>query len=1269
MSGYSQVKGITVKINGDTTGLQKALNNVKAQTAGLDKTMSKLKSSMKLNPGDFQSFATYQDLLKDKITSTTKQIDVYTKAIKSYPKTHKEWANAVGQVKSELVTYDSALSSTKTSLSKLKKEQQSNVTQMSAWNQAFSKGLVTSEQYEKVMGELTSKNKSLSKEISTTVARQKELKEGSGSLKTELKNLGSTYEESQQSLKGMTAAQLTLKNQLQGLYNEFISTNTAILKIGDTLDKVSKKVDKFAETIKPLSAVSAALIAGSTAVAMSFEEAFTGVTKTVDATPKQFEKINQGLKQLAQTTASSYEDIASYAELAGQMGIPTQSIVGFTKTITQLGDTTNLVGEEAAQSLAKIANIMVKDSKKTNTYFSRMGSTIVDLGNKFATTESDIVATTKRLATAGRQAGMTTSDVLAISTALSSLGIEAQAGGGSVSKMIKSLQLAVSTGSDSLKSYAEVAGMTSEEFQKAWGEDATSAFLKFVEGIGNSGDVTKTLNDLGITEIRQSQAMGALAQSSEVLARALGVSKSAWNENTAMATEAEKRYATLKSQLSQTWETVKQAGNELGQAFTPILTNVLKGVKKVANAFINLDDSTKQNIATLLSITAAAYPVSKAFSKVTGATGKLVVSAVKGRTALIPLISSLKGTANIAEIGTPSILNLATSFATAHPLIAGTTVALGAFAAAVVFAKKAREKALATANQELANQDANYKATLNVIDAYKEYSNTMDSLNKKITKTVTSYEKQKKTASTLMDTIKQLNENETLNTAQKSLMKEAVQELNDLYPDLNVQIDENTGKLLLNEDANYSSIDAIEERISKLQEQAKEEALAAIAAKNATAQIKAEIENADLKSSLQNAVTAFHDLNDEYVNGEMSMQDYMAKTEALKESVQTLCTDLADSYDKLHETQANSIIQSNYLETQSMETMGTTMKNQLTELEKNAALAGVHIPLGIQEGIVNGTANAVEAANYMASLMTFNDLIDEAGMVGGNIPINVANGILANCSTITDATNAMNQLITLSNAVKSAGLEGQEITDTIAQKVASGEMTVGEAVTTMMQDADPNLEKAGKKMLKKASKTVTGVANTFSSDTSTAKAVDNYGSAMDQALGTHLDNMVTQSANAKKSISKNIQDAQNLADKTVIKIKTKNVATESLTSDRPVFDDAMALDADNLVQPLTLPDTVDTAVLSSRIITSSNVRSNSRIDALSNKLDSFIDAFMNSSLTVNLQPMELDGGIITDVVQEHISIRDLLSSWGKGDSGSSSVSSISSKELLNTWNK
>ena len=1254
MSGYSQVRGISVKIDGDTTGFQKAINKIKSETAGLDKTMSKLKSSMKFNEGDFQSFATYQNLLKDKIQNTTKQLEVYNKKLMNYPKTQKQWASAVDAASKSIDNYNHTFSS-------LNKEYADNNKQISAWKEAISNGTRSAEQGEDAIRRLASRNVTLKEAMDDCNA-------GIAEQKKSLVDLGSTYEDSQRTYLGLKAGALGLKNELAGMSNEFISTNENLLRLYDTLGKVSSKADQFANTVKPLSMLSFVGIAAATKTAIEFEDAWTGVTKTVNGTPQQLTKIDDGLKNLAQTTSSTYQDIAHYAELAGQMGIPTDSIVGFTKTITQLGDTTNLVGEEAAQSIAKFSNVMVSQSKKTNTYYSRLGSTIVDLGNKFSTTESDIMDMATRLGVAGKMVGLNSNQVLGLSTALSSLGIEAAAGGSSVSKMLKKIDLAVSTGDENLSKFAEVSGMTSQQFQKAWGEDAAGTFLKFVEGIGKSSDVTKTLNDLGITEIKQAQSMGALAQSSDVLANALNVSKNAWNDNSAMANEAEKRYATLKSQLSQTWEAVKQAGNELGQAFTPTLTDLLKIVKKAANAFSNLDEGTQQTIAKMLLLTAAAYPTAKGVSKVAGATQSAVKFFTKAHPGLQKVADGFGDAAKAGDLASTSIVSLGKGFVLTHPAITAVTVALGAFAGAVVWADKKRKETMETANKELAYKDTDYAVTLKVIDGYEKYAKSMSKTKASMGEIATQYTQNNKTASHLMKTIEDLNTKESLNATQKTMLAEAVRELNQLYPDLGVEIDENTGKLNLNEDANYKSIDAIKERITQIQEEAKQEALASIAKKNAAAQLKAELKNAELTESINTTTDSLRKLSAEYANGKMSMQDYMNQSSALKESINTLCTDLADSYTKLHETQTQSILQSNYLETQSFEQMGTTMKAQLTDIAAQAAQSGIQIPLGIQEGITNGTANAVEAANYMATLMNMNQLVDEAGMIGGSIPTSVANGILANCGSITEATNAMNSLITLAQAVKSAGMEGQAIPPKIAQEFISGQSTLGEAVLEMMSETDPKLKKAGEQMKKESQNSVTGIADVFANDGTTSAAVGKMGGKMEQALQPSLDNMVTSSAKAYADIKSNIDKAQNYADSHPItyteKTKKKTVVEgddnkkyfpQSLfNSGRPVVDtDIMPMSADAIatysdISPYASVANATTAIMSGTTSRSVGSVGNINLSAITNRLDRMINAIGNCDLTINLQPMQLDGNVVTDTVQEIVSIRDMLKNIGKG---------------------
>ncbi|MDL5363963.1 phage tail tape measure protein, partial [Halalkalicoccus sp. NIPERK01] len=80
----------------------------------------------------------------------------------------------------------------------------------------------------------------------------------------------------------------------------------------------------------------------------------------------------------------------------------------------------------------------------------RFGNVLVALGNNFATTESEITEFTLRMAASGRQAGLTTADVAAYGAALSSVGVEAEAGGTAMSKVFTDVADAVRSGQGSL---------------------------------------------------------------------------------------------------------------------------------------------------------------------------------------------------------------------------------------------------------------------------------------------------------------------------------------------------------------------------------------------------------------------------------------------------------------------------------------------------------------------------------------------------------------------------------------------------------------------------------------------------------------------------------------------------------------------------------------------------------------------------------------------------------------------------------------------------
>lgn len=357
------------------------------------------------------------------------------------------------------------------------------------------------------------------------------------------------------------------------------------IRISTSLDNDAsqKAMSKFAGIAKTglkgvtvaVSAVSASL-AGAAGYAIKtgidFESAFAGVKKTVNASDEELSQFRQEIRDMAKEIPQSASSIAEVAEAAGQLGIKNENLMSFTRVMSDLGVATNMSATEAATSLARLANITQMPQEN----FGRLGSTIVALGNNLATTESEITEMGLRLAGAGKQVGMSEAKILGLSAAISSVGIEADAGGSAVSTVMTKMQLAVENGGDSLQQFADVAGMSAEQFQQAFKEDASQALVAFITGLGTMDARGKsaiaTLSDMEITEIRQRDALLRLSGAGDLLSESLGIATQAWDENNALTKEAEQRYETLESRL----QILKNNVSDLGISFYDSMRDPLK---------------------------------------------------------------------------------------------------------------------------------------------------------------------------------------------------------------------------------------------------------------------------------------------------------------------------------------------------------------------------------------------------------------------------------------------------------------------------------------------------------------------------------------------------------------------------------------------------------------------------------------------------------------------------------------------------------------------
>jgi TP901 family phage tail tape measure protein len=393
------------------------------------------------------------------------------------------------------------------------------------------------------------------------------------------------------------------------------------------------------------------------AASMEFESAMTGVAKTTDLTDEEFAAVSRQIKDMATAIPATTTELAAIAEAAGQLGIAKNSLLGFTEIMAMLGTATNMTSDEAATMLAQFASITGMDPSG----YSSLGSAIVALGNNYATTEKNIADMSQSIAAAGAIAGMSEADIIAVSAAVTSLGISAQNGGTQMSKLISDINSAVVSGNN-LDKWARAAGLSAGEFAEAWGSDAAAGLDLFIRGLHDTyeagGDLYSVLEGLGITETRMVTAVNSLAVSGDRLTDTLFTANAAWNENMALTAEAEKRYATTQSQMILMQNAYGNLETAIGDNFNPTLRDlyglsadvlgemekfviahpeVVKGV----TAFVGVIGLATVALTGYTVVTKAANAISAAFALSMGVALGPVVAVVAGAAALTAGIVAL----------------------------------------------------------------------------------------------------------------------------------------------------------------------------------------------------------------------------------------------------------------------------------------------------------------------------------------------------------------------------------------------------------------------------------------------------------------------------------------------------------------------------------------------------------------------------------------------------------------------------------------------------
>lgn len=452
-----------------------------------------------------------------------------------------------------------------------------------------------------------------------------------------------------------TGANSTVTNRARAQYeelsarinetrNEIHDLTSTVDEGADSMDDAADAAAEYAQTLATIQAaekiqnglkkVGEALKSAAES-SIDFESAFTGVRRAVRGTPEELESIEASIKALAADTGVSAEEIASVVTSAGRLGVATDSVMEFSRVMIDLGEASSMSADEAATALARFTNILGTAPED----ISRLGSTLLKLGNSFATNETEITEMATRLASAGKLAGFTETQILGLATAMSSVGINAEAGGTAMTQTITAITRAVGRGGDALDTFARVSGMSAEEFATAWRTDASGALQAFVQGLANvdanGGNVTATLDSLGLSGIRQSNMLRSLALAADMLNDTLDTANDAWAKNTELTETAGLVYNNTEHRIASARESLNNLSIAVGDAFGPQIRGAADMINGLAESLTQAAENAPELVSAMGTVTAGVTAATAAFVALKGATAALSAIGV-GVAALAP---------------------------------------------------------------------------------------------------------------------------------------------------------------------------------------------------------------------------------------------------------------------------------------------------------------------------------------------------------------------------------------------------------------------------------------------------------------------------------------------------------------------------------------------------------------------------------------------------------------------------------------------------------
>ncbi|MBY7100580.1 MULTISPECIES: hypothetical protein [Bacillus] len=360
-----RIKGITVEIGGETTGLQNALKDVNKRSNDVAKELKDIERLLKFDPGNIEALSQKQKLLTQQIENTTQKLDKLKAAEQQVQAQFQNGKISEEQYRAfrrEIEFTQGSLDGLKNKLGNMKAEQESVASSTRQLETLFS---ATGKSVDDFAGALGNR---LVNAIKSGSATSRQLEQAIGLIGREALGAETDIEKLQRALRSVDAGNSIqqVRNELRDLQQEARRTEEKFegLQVGlenviggiaagggiasaveqaMDMSKLKTKIDITFDVPESSKKSVEEAVRGVTTYGVDAEEALEGVRKQWALNKDASDETNAAVVKGAATIASSYagidfnELIQEANEIGATLGITNEEALGLVNTLLKTG--------------------------------------------------------------------------------------------------------------------------------------------------------------------------------------------------------------------------------------------------------------------------------------------------------------------------------------------------------------------------------------------------------------------------------------------------------------------------------------------------------------------------------------------------------------------------------------------------------------------------------------------------------------------------------------------------------------------------------------------------------------------------------------------------------------------------------------------------------------------------------------------------------------------------------------------------------------------